>query len=412
MDASRRRLLKRGLLIGAGLASAGALSVYARSRLMNPCRAALPPALAGNELIAQAFDGLDPTLLRDVHVHLAGTGDSGRGIEMTPRMLSPLHPAEYVQRLFYLNAGCAHQDPGRVDASYVDRLHNLVEALPTGFKLMLFAFERAYDESGKHLPEHTAFHVPDAYARDVARGNPDHFEWVCSVHPYREDAVEALEAAAHDGARAIKWLPPAMGIDPASKRCDRFYAAATRLGLPLISHAGEEKAVHGAGGQALGNPLRLRRALDHGVSVIVAHCATLGRDVDLDAGRSAPVRSSFELFSRLMGERHGGRLYGDISAITLRNRDLAVVRTLLHREDWHDRLLYGSDYPLPGILPLMSPAALADAGLLDAAATPVLEQVREHNPLLFDFMLKRLLRDGRHRFADAVFEAARIFPSA
>lgn len=412
MDASRRRLLKRGLLIGAGLASAGALSVYARSRLMNPCRAALPPALAGNELIAQAFDGLDPTLLRDVHVHLAGTGDSGRGIEMTPRMLSPLHPAEYVQRLFYLNAGCAHQDPGRVDASYVDRLHNLVEALPTGFKLMLFAFERAYDESGKHLPEHTAFHVPDAYARDVARGNPDHFEWVCSVHPYREDAVEALEAAAHDGARAIKWLPPAMGIDPASKRCDRFYAAATRLGLPLISHAGEEKAVHGAGGQALGNPLRLRRALDHGVSVIVAHCATLGRDVDLDAGRSAPVRSSFELFTRLMGERHGGRLYGDISAITLRNRDLAVVRTLLHREDWHDRLLYGSDYPLPGILPLMSPAALADAGLLDAAATPVLEQVREHNPLLFDFMLKRLLRDGRHRFADAVFEAARIFPSA
>ena len=412
MDASRRRLLKRGLLIGAGLASAGALSVYARSRLMNPCRAALPPALAGHELIAQAFDGLDPTLLRDIHVHLAGTGDSGRGIEMTPRMLSPLHPAEYVQRLFYLNAGCAHQDPGRVDASYVDRLHNLVEALPAGFKLMLFAFERAYDESGKHLPEHTAFHVPDAYARDVARGNPDHFEWVCSVHPYREDAVEALEAAAHDGARAIKWLPPAMGIDPASKRCDRFYAAATRLGLPLISHAGEEKAVHGAGGQALGNPLRLRRALDHGVSVIVAHCATLGRDVDLDAGRSAPVRSSFELFSRLMGERHAGRLYGDISAITLRNRDLAVVRTLLHREDWHDRLLYGSDYPLPGILPLMSPAALADAGLLDAAATPVLEQVREHNPLLFDFMLKRLLRDGRHRFADAVFEAARIFPSA
>lgn len=412
MDARRRRLLKTGLVLGGAAAGGWALSTVARSQLMNPCLAALPPELAGHELIAQTFDGLDPTLLRDVHVHLAGTGDSGRGIEMTPRMLSPLHPAEYVQRLFYLNAGCAHEDPGRVDASYVDRLHNLVEALPAGFKLMLFAFERAYDEAGRHLPEHTAFHVPDAYARDVARGNPDHFEWVCSVHPYREDAVDALEAAARDGARAIKWLPPAMGIDPASTRCDRFYAAAARLGLPLISHAGEEKAVHGAGGQELGNPLRLRRALDHGVSVIVAHCATMGQDIDLDAGRGAPLRSSFELFARLMGERRNGRLYGDISAITLRNRDVEVVRALLRREDWHDRLLYGSDYPLPGILPLMSLSSLARAGLLDAAAAPVLEQVRDHNPLLFDFMLKRLLRDGRHRFANSVFEAARAFPSA
>lgn len=411
MDARRRRLLKTGLLLGGAAAGGWALSTVARSQLMNPCLAALPPELAGHELIAQTLDGLDPTLLRDVHVHLAGTGDSGRGIEMTPRMLSPLHPAEYVQRLFYLNAGCAHEDPGRVDASYVDRLHNLVEALPAGFKLMLFAFERAYDEAGRHLPEHTAFHVPDAYARDVARGNPDHFEWVCSVHPYREDAVDALEAAARDGARAIKWLPPAMGIDPASKRCDRFYAAAARLGLPLISHAGEEKAVHGAGGQELGNPLRLRRALDHGVTVIVAHCATMGRDVDLDAGRGAPLRSSFELFARLMGERRNGRLHGDISAITLRNRDVEVVRALLRREDWHDRLLYGSDYPLPGILPLMSLSSLARAGLLDAAAAPVLEQVRDHNPLLFDFMLKRLLRDGRHRFANSVFEAARAFPT-
>lgn len=387
------------------------LTALARSQLVNPCRAALPPELAGHELLAQAFEGLDATRVRDVHVHLAGTGDSGRGIEITPDMLSPLHPAEYIQRLFYLNAGCAHDDPGRVDASYVDRLHNLVEALPAGFKLMLFAFDRAYDAHGRHLPEHTAFHVPDSYARDVARELPDHFEWVCSVHPYREDAVDALESAARNGARAIKWLPPAMGIDPASPRCDDFFEAAARLRLPLISHGGEEKAVHGAGGAELGNPLRLRRALDHGVDVVVAHCATMGEDTDLDAPRPTVRRASFDLFARLMGERRRGTLYGDISAITLRNRDMAVIRTLLRRTDWHGRLLYGSDYPLPGILPLMSPAALASAGLLDPAAAPVLERLREHNPLLFDFVLKRHLRDGNHRFAPAVFESARAFHS-
>jgi mannonate dehydratase len=139
----------------------------------------------------------------------------------------------------------------------------------------------------------------------------------------------------------------------------------------------------------------------------------MGSDTDLDAGPHGPLRPSFELFSRLMGEtRHGGRLYGDISAITLRNRDEAVIRTLLRRDDWHDRLLYGSDYPLPGILPLISPSSLAGAGLLDAAAAPVLERVRGHNPLLFDFMLKRLLRDGTHRFDARVFESARAFTAS
>ena len=54
---------------------------------------------------------------------------------------------------------------------------------------------------------------------------PRDFEWVASIHPYRTDALEALEQAKRDGARAVKWLPSAMGIDPASPRCDRFYRA-------------------------------------------------------------------------------------------------------------------------------------------------------------------------------------------
>jgi len=65
-----------------------------------------------------------------------------------------------------------------------------------------------------------------------------------------------------------------MGIDPASSRCDRFYEALVRTDTPLLTHAGEEAAVDSPAAQELGNPLRLRRALEHGVRVIVAHCAT------------------------------------------------------------------------------------------------------------------------------------------
>jgi mannonate dehydratase len=403
---TRRRVLLGGLGVGALAATWGG----ARPWLVNPCRAALPADIADHDLVRAAWEGLDAARVWDCHVHLAGVGDGGSGIAISPTMLSPLHPLEYLQRLFYLNAGCAHDAPGQVDQSYVARLENLMDGMPSGCKLMLFAFDHAHDGDGVARPDESAFYVPNAYARQVAQARPDIFEWVCSIHPYRDDAVAALEAAVADGARAVKWLPPAMGIDPAASRCDRFYAALARLDVPLISHAGEEKAVHGVGRPEWGNPLRLRRALEAGVRVVMAHCASIGEDMDLGRGEHGPMVPSFDLFKRLMAvPEYEGRLFADISAITLRNRDLSVVREILESQRWHNRLLFGSDYPLPGILPLTSPAQLAVENMLEAELVPVLETIREHNPILFDLVLKRHLHSRGVRFAAHIFETRNFF---
>lgn len=328
-------------------------------------------------------------------------------------MQSLLHPGEYTRRLFFLNAGCVHDAQRSVDRAYVDRLLNLMAGMRAGAKLLLFAFERAHDERGRVLWERTGFYVPDAYARDTARAHPQVFEWVASIHPYRADCVEALERAKAEGARAVKWLPAAMGMDPAAPRCDRFYAAAARLGLPLISHAGRELAVVGADTQEYGNPLRLRRALDAGVRVVVAHCASMGQDRDLDKGVDGPPIDSFELFARMMDEpRYARLLHADISAMTQVNRAGGALARVLERDDWHARLLNGSDYPLPGLMPIFSVDYLVSLGLLEAAAAPVLTEIRAHNPLLFDFVLKRSLRSRGRAFAAGVFETRRFFEGA
>jgi mannonate dehydratase len=233
---------------------------------------------------------------------------------------------------------------------------------------------------------------------------------VASVHPYRADCVDALERAKAEGARAVKWLPAAMGIDPASPRCDRCYAALARLGLPLATHAGLSRAILGADRQDYGNPLKLRRALDAGVRVVVAHCATMGRDRDLDQGAHGPLVDSFALFERLMDEaRYAKLLYGDLSAVTQAARAEGALARLLERGDWHVRLLNGSDYPLPGVMPLFSVQALVGLGLLEAAAAPVLTEIRRHNPLVFDFVAKRSLRRGGAAFAASVFQTRRFF---
>lgn len=396
---------------------AGAAAGYATWRMYwpeqgfwNPCLAQLPRRLAEHALVKAAWEGLDPARVWDCHSHLIGTGDSGSGVEVHADSASLLNPALYARRLFFLNAGCAHEAPGNVDRAYVERMHNLLDGMRPGVKMLLFAFDRAYAEDGSALPGRSNIYVPDAYARDTARRHSQYFEWAASIHPYRADCVEALEAAQREGARAVKWLPAAMGMDPASARCDRFYAALARAGLPLISHAGLERAVIGTDTQDYGNPLRLRRALDAGVRVVVAHCASMGQDRDLDRGANGPLVDSFELFARLMGEkRYEGRLFGDISAMTQVNRAGPALAQVIERAEWHPRLLNGSDYPLPGVMPIFSVDYLVSLGLIEAAAAPVLREIRSHNPLLFDFVAKRSLRSGGKRLPASVFETRRFF---
>jgi len=156
-----------------------------------------------------------------------------------------------------------------------------------------------------------------------------------------------------------------------------------------------------------GNPLRLRRALEAGVRVVVAHCASMGEDRDLDKGPNGPYVESFALFARVF-EKYSNA-YGDISAMTQVNRaGPALVRTI-ESSAWHARLLNGSDYPLPGVMPVFSVDYLVSLKLLPESAAQLLRDIRAHNPLLFDFVLKRTLRSNGKAFAAGVFETRGFF---
>ncbi len=401
---NRRRFLAASL---AGATLTAGCDITLSHGVFNACATALPRSLRENPLVTAAWEGIDPLKAWDCHCHVFGNGDSGGGLWFNPAMERIWQPQQYLQRLFYLNAGCVHDEPGKVDASVFDRVLNLCEAMPVGFHVLLFAFDWARDEKGAPLREESTFHVPDEVVAALAARHPSRFVWAASIHPHDPRALERLDAAVSRGALAVKWLPSAQAIDPSSPRCDAFYARLAALRLPLITHAGDERAVRGFG-ESLGNPLRLRRPLDAGVRVVVAHCASLGFGADLDRAGTPPV-ANFELFARLMDDpRYDANLAGDISAVTQGNR-MDTLAALLDRPHWHRRLLNGSDYPLPGILPLVSLPALAESGLLDRDAVGPLRELREHNPLLFDFVLKRSLAlDGR-RFAASVFETRPYF---
>jgi mannonate dehydratase len=108
---------------------------------------------------------------------------------------------------------------------------------------------------------------------------------------------------------------------------------------------------------------------------------------------------------RLMDEkRYEGLVFGEISAMTQFNRS-EKLQTILEREDLHERIVNGSDYPLPAVNILIRTRPLVKQGYLNNSEGKCLKEIYDYNPLLFDFVLKRSLKHPQtgKRLPAAVF---------
>ena len=359
---------------------------------------------AARALVDQCYDGVDTSELMDYHTHLFGSGggccESGCLIPPEETRDLRLHT---VSTVFMKCAGIRSVETG--DQDFVEMLARLTHG-----KHVLLSFDKNYREDGTVDEKRTTLHTPDDWVWRVCQDYPDSFIPSCSVHPYRKDALEALELAASRGVRLIKWLPNSMNIDPMSPKCDPFYDTVKRLGMVILSHAGEEKAVEAdPRAQELGNPLRVSRALNKGVKVIVAHCASLGTCEDLESPLEVkPQVSNFELFFRMMERPEWeGLLFGDISAIVLLNR-MRYCKSLLSKTQFHHRLVNGTDYPLPMMRFLNLTMPFYQFGLITKAERNCLNEIYEYSPVLYDFCLKRTMK-GPHgeRLPPSLFQRNR-----
>ena len=357
-----------------------------------------------NDFVASKLEGLKLDQCWDVHAHLLGTGDSDSGIYMKPAEGMSKSKQVIRSQLFkYFTRSI--KSP--TDHSYLDFFSKCADATFPGFKSFAFAFTAYHDSDGRPQPDLSDFIIPNNWSK-YAADKYSNLLYVASVHPKAEDAIAQLELAKLHGAVAVKWLPCAHNINPSNKYFIPFYEKLRDLKLPLITHAGSEHAVQGSQfDQSLGNPLHLRLPLEHGVKVIIAHCATDGTDFDFEESHTQVP--SYNLFSRLMETKaYDGYIYADISATPQINRS-KWLPYLLQRQEWHHKLLNGSDYPLPAIPVLFSLRWLRTVGLLSESDLWELNHIRRTNPLLFDFLLKRSLSYNGHTFSNAVFETRRVF---
>jgi predicted TIM-barrel fold metal-dependent hydrolase len=356
-----------------------------------------------SRLIEQAFAGLDPARLVDHHVHVLAIGTSVKDAFVNPRMLRGFNLERLKFRIYVSATGIKNLQ--NADEEYLARLVRLARAAAPQGKFRILAFDKHYNAGGSVNLAKTTMYIPNDYVVGSAQKYPDTFAPVVSIHPYRADAMQELERWANAGVRYVKWLPNAMGMDPGDPAIEPFYKKMVEHKMILLSHAGEEQAVEAEEDQKLGNPLLLRKPLDLGVRVVIAHAASLGDCADLDS-RERKTASCFDLFLRMMDERkYAGLLFGEISAMLQFNRMPVPLATILKRQDLHARLVNGSDYPLPAINSLIWTRSLARQGFITAAEREALNEIYDYNPLLFDFVLKRTLRhpETKQKLAASVF---------
>lgn len=355
-------------------------------------------------LVERAWRDVPDKVAYDVHVHVLDDSGKENGSFINPRSKTILRASQYFKMKAYFSAGHV-KDKKKIGEQYMAHLITLARNCGHPMRLHALAFDKYYDREGNAVLSKTDFYVSNEFVVELSQKYPDIFIPVISVHPYRRDAVAELEKWAAQGVRMVKWIPNVQGIDPSDECLVPFYQAMRRLGMTLLVHSGEEHALESYGRQHLGNPLLLRKPLDCGVKVIVAHCASSGLNRDLDDPQRRKVHN-FDLFLRLMNDgKYSHLLFADLSGVIQFNRMDKTLATLLKRKDLHPRLVNGSDYPLPALNILVHTGKLAKKGYITREEQKALREIYDHNPLLFDFVLKRIVRlpGTRQTFSPDVF---------
>ena len=266
--------------------------------------------------------------LIDCHVHLAALPDGDNGCYISPKMLrSPLF------RFLLWKHQLSPSNPREANRKYLADLLTELRASRHVQRAVLLGMDGVYDSNGRLNREHTDFLISNDYVLKTAKAYPNEFLAGVSINPQRRDAIEEVHRCADAGASLVKVLPNAQQFNPADLRYKAFYRTLADRKLPFLSHVGYEFSLIEKD-QSVGDPDRLRPALEEGATVIAAHACSYG----------LIIYEKFLPTLRDFVQRYPN-FYADISALTLPNR----IQMLLHLRRYpeiHERLIFGTDYPL------------------------------------------------------------------
>jgi predicted TIM-barrel fold metal-dependent hydrolase len=272
----------------------------------------------------------------DIHLHIGGIGNSSPCKMSKKFLLSPAYLYMVVRSGISIKELFEDHDTV-LRTTMIERLST---APGIDFGVFL-AFDSVYKENGEIDEENSHMVTPNDYVMEIARDNPKVL-FGASVNPNRgvTQGMRELDRCIEGGAVLIKWVPNSQIFDPSDRKHEWFYKKLADENLPLLCHTGLEHAIPVVKTQyqEFGDPSKLRLALDMGVKVIAAHCAT-----SFFPWEKSYLDELSEMFDE--GQRRRWNLYADISAMCTLFR-ASIIGEVLEKIP-HNRMILGSDYPIP-----------------------------------------------------------------
>jgi predicted TIM-barrel fold metal-dependent hydrolase len=231
--------------------------------------------------------------------------------------------------------------------TYIEAMAQAVSESRYVEKTCLFGVDARFDERGKEIDRDKTVCAMNDDVLAVAASYPDQFIPFLSVNPRRPDALEQIDELVERGCRGAKFLQNYWGLDLNSERLIPYYEKLKQHKLPLIVHIGSEYSIHSYPNYERVEMLEL--PLGTGVTVIAAHMG-LGRfEHRLQAWRNLsrqPRHFDRDYFRLLEMLTQHHNLYADISAILAPLRARALPH-LSEQKQVHEKILFGTDYPVP-----------------------------------------------------------------
>ncbi len=359
------------------------------------------------DLVREALEDLPGVI--DTHMHLI-CRESKNGCFVHESLFSPYtHPFKSFKAQVLISAlGIDGEE--NWEEQILERQETLLRKFPIPYKGMFFAFAATYNRNSheKEL-ERTGLEVSNEYMSEVVSKNPSYMFPVHSLNPYQADLKSQFERLKNG--HFFKLLPNSMHIAPHDEKCRPFFEMVARSNSVLITHIGVEHSVDGGGVEnAFGNPLLYEKWLQRfpNLKIIFAHTGGSGKTMTQEGA----FKDNFLLVLDLM-RRYPKQTFADLSGFSVAPNLVQYLPTLLHEKDLFPRFLYGSDYPLVAVRPLLKMTLwmMYFKGLWGSNFSEFLKrydailEIYTYNPLLASLVIMRLITYNGDRLSPEIFFA-------
>ncbi len=212
-------------------------------------------------------------------------------------------------------------------------------------KSVVFGVDARVDAAGKVLHKDLTVCADNDEVLQLYENNRDVIIPFFSINPMRPDALDLIDQYSELGFQGAKFLQNYWNVNTREVRYRRYFEKLHDKGLPLIVHIGSESSVHSH--KACECISMLHHPLEAGVTVIAAHMALSYTPSKLfQALLQNPKHFNAEYFTLLTMLESYENLYADVSALLTPVR-AKVLRHLSAEHHIHEKLLFGTDYPVP-----------------------------------------------------------------